>query len=47
VTGNPGCLLQIRASLERMGTTLAVAHPMQVLDASLRGESPEQLTGPR
>jgi glycolate oxidase iron-sulfur subunit len=37
VTSNPGCLLQIRASLERMGKDLPLAHPMQVVDASIRG----------
>jgi glycolate oxidase iron-sulfur subunit len=37
VSGNPGCLLQVRASLERLGTDIPVAHPIQVLDASIRG----------
>ena len=38
VTANPGCLLQIRAALERMGRSMPMAHPMEVLDASIRGE---------
>jgi len=38
VTSNPGCLLQIRASLERKGEHLAMAHVVEVLDASIRGE---------
>jgi glycolate oxidase iron-sulfur subunit len=36
VTANPGCLLQIRASLERMGESVPLAHPMEVVDASIR-----------
>jgi glycolate oxidase iron-sulfur subunit len=38
ISGNPGCLLQIRASLERMGKQLTIAHPVQILDASIRGK---------
>jgi glycolate oxidase iron-sulfur subunit len=37
VTANPGCILQIRASLARLGTMLPMAHIAEVLDASLRG----------
>ncbi len=44
VTANPGCLLQIRAALERMGRSMPMAHPMEVLvDASIRGEPVEAL----
>jgi len=43
VTANPGCLLQIRAALERMGRSMLMAHPMEVLDASIRGEPVEAL----
>ncbi|HZY64378.1 MAG TPA: heterodisulfide reductase-related iron-sulfur binding cluster [Rubrobacteraceae bacterium] len=44
VTSNPGCMLQIQASLKRMGhAELPTHHPMEVLDASLRGESVETL----
>ncbi|MDS1271669.1 heterodisulfide reductase-related iron-sulfur binding cluster [Lipingzhangella sp. LS1_29] len=43
VAGNPGCSLQISAALEQAGTSMAVAHTAQVLDASLRGLSPEAL----
>nr|WP_207956150.1 heterodisulfide reductase-related iron-sulfur binding cluster [Rubrobacter marinus] len=43
VTSNPGCMLQIQASLKRMGTSMPMAHPMEVLDASIRGESVETL----
>ena len=44
-TGNPGCLLQIRASLRRAGTSLPLAHPMQLVDASIRGDSAQALLG--
>ncbi|HET6818570.1 MAG TPA: heterodisulfide reductase-related iron-sulfur binding cluster [Mycobacteriales bacterium] len=37
VTANPGCLLQIHAAAERAGRTVALAHTVQVLDASIRG----------
>ena len=37
VTANPGCLMQIRAALERAGHPLALAHTVEVLDASIRG----------
>ena len=37
VTANPGCLMQVAASLERRGTPMAVAHTIEVLDASIRG----------
>ena len=39
VTANPGCILQIRASLERLGSPLPILHPVEVLDASIRGET--------
>ncbi|HUE96115.1 MAG TPA: (Fe-S)-binding protein, partial [Longimicrobiaceae bacterium] len=39
VSANPGCLLQIRAQLDRLGEPLPLVHPMQVLDASIRGET--------
>ena len=38
VTANPGCLLQIKASMERMGESIPLAHPMEVVDASIRGK---------
>jgi glycolate oxidase iron-sulfur subunit len=43
VTSNPGCMLQVQASLKRMGQSMPMAHPMEVLDASIRGESVEAL----
>jgi len=38
VTGNPGCILQLQASLERTGKRIPVLHTIQLLDASIRGE---------
>jgi len=34
---NPGCTLQIAAHLEAMGRPLPIYHPVQILDASIRG----------
>ena len=39
VSGNPGCLLQIRTALERAGRRLPVHHTVELLDASIRGAS--------
>jgi glycolate oxidase iron-sulfur subunit len=35
-TGNPGCLMQIGAGLLAAGLDIAVAHPVELLDASYR-----------
>lgn len=43
VTANPGCSMQIRTALERRGEQLAMAHTVQVLDASIRGLGVEAL----
>jgi glycolate oxidase iron-sulfur subunit len=44
VTSNPGCMLQIQSSLKGMGHDgIPMVHPMEVLDASLRGEPVERL----
>ncbi len=37
VTANPGCLMQIDAALRRDGGPIALAHTIEVLDASIRG----------
>ena len=37
VAANPGCLLQIASSLAREGHSLPTYHPIQLLDASIRG----------
>jgi len=42
-TGNPGCLLQIQSSLARAGQKTPVVHFVQILDASLRGQSLDSL----
>ena len=39
-TANPGCLLQIQASLRRLGTPIPSLHPVQLVDASIRGIMP-------
>jgi glycolate oxidase iron-sulfur subunit len=43
VTSNPGCILQIQASLKKMGHDMLARHPMEILDASIRGEPVETL----
>jgi glycolate oxidase iron-sulfur subunit len=37
VSANPGCLLQVAAALRRAGRPIPAAHPVELLDASLRG----------
>jgi len=37
VTANPGCLMQVAASVERLAGSVALAHTVEVLDASIRG----------
>jgi len=39
-TSNPGCTLQIAAAAERIGVKLHVVHPIELLDASIRGTNP-------
>jgi len=39
VSANPGCTLQIQSQLGAAGVSLRTAHPIQVLDASIRGTS--------
>jgi glycolate oxidase iron-sulfur subunit len=36
-TGNPGCILQLQASLRRGNHRIPVVHTIQLLDASIRG----------
>jgi glycolate oxidase iron-sulfur subunit len=43
VTANPGCLMQVAASVRRLGATIGLAHTAQVLDASIRGLPAEDL----
>ncbi len=42
-TANPGCLLQINASLERVGHRIPTLHPVELVDASIRGVTPDAL----
>ena len=37
VTANPGCLMQVASAIERAGGAMALAHTVEVLDASIRG----------
>jgi glycolate oxidase iron-sulfur subunit len=41
VAANPGCSMQIATALRRQGREIAVAHPAELLDASLRGTGRE------
>jgi glycolate oxidase iron-sulfur subunit len=43
VTANPGCLMQVASSLQRIGGAIGLAHTAQVLDASIRGLPVERL----
>jgi len=40
-TGNPGCILQLQSSLARLRRPTPVVHTIQILDASLEGQSPD------
>jgi glycolate oxidase iron-sulfur subunit len=40
VSGNPGCLFHIAASLRRLGHALPVLHTVELIDASIRGVVP-------
>jgi glycolate oxidase iron-sulfur subunit len=39
VTANPGCLMQVASALGRAGGSITLAHTVEVLDASIRGDS--------
>jgi glycolate oxidase iron-sulfur subunit len=45
VTANPGCLMQIDSALRRHGQPVALAHTVEVLDASIRGADMGNLGG--
>ncbi len=47
VTANPGCLMQVAASARRLGESIALAHTVQVLDASIRGLQPDTFEAAR
>jgi glycolate oxidase iron-sulfur subunit len=39
-SANPGCLLQVTAALRRAGRPLPAVHPVELVDASVRGSNP-------
>jgi glycolate oxidase iron-sulfur subunit len=42
-SANPGCLVQVSAALRRAGRPLPAFHPVELLDASIRGVDPHRL----
>ncbi len=44
VTANPGCLMQVAASVERAGASIGLAHTVEVIDASIQGRPAASLT---
>jgi glycolate oxidase iron-sulfur subunit len=42
-SANPGCLIQVSAALRRVGRPLPALHPVELLDASLRGRRRDDL----
>jgi glycolate oxidase iron-sulfur subunit len=42
-SANPGCLVQVSAALRRAGRALPTVHPVELVDASIRGISPTEL----
>ena len=42
-SGNPGCLVQVTAALRRAGRPTAAFHPIELVDASIRGLAPGRL----
>jgi glycolate oxidase iron-sulfur subunit len=45
VSANPGCTLQIAMLLRERGKSIATAHPIELLDASIRGDDPHRRRG--
>ncbi|HEX8733010.1 MAG TPA: heterodisulfide reductase-related iron-sulfur binding cluster, partial [Ktedonobacterales bacterium] len=43
VAANPGCLLQITTALRRLGADVPTLHPVELVDASIRGVIPPAL----
>jgi glycolate oxidase iron-sulfur subunit len=43
LTGNPGCLLQLRNGIRKAGMKMAVMHPVELLDWSYSGREPDSL----
>ena len=42
-TANPGCMLQMAAASERLGRRRPIYHPIEILDASIRGADAKHL----
>jgi glycolate oxidase iron-sulfur subunit len=42
-SANPGCLIQVTAALRRAGSPLPAFHPVELLDASIRGVAVQEL----
>jgi glycolate oxidase iron-sulfur subunit len=42
-SANPGCLVQVSAALRALGRPLPAFHPIELLDASIRGVEPDRL----
>jgi len=42
-SANPGCLVQLATTLRRIGSPLPVLHPIELVDASIRGVSAARL----
>jgi glycolate oxidase iron-sulfur subunit len=42
-TANPGCMLQIRAGAARQQQTWSVVHPIELLDAAIRGKGVKEV----
>jgi glycolate oxidase iron-sulfur subunit len=42
-SANPGCLVQVSQALHRANASLPALHPIELVDASIRGVPPEQL----
>lgn len=43
VTANPGCLMQVTSAIERSGHAMAMAHTIEILDASISGRPADTL----
>ena len=42
-SANPGCLVQVSAALRRAGRPLPALHPVELVDASIRGVAADEL----
>ena len=42
-SANPGCLVQVSGALRRAGRSVPTLHPIELVDASIRGVSPRRL----